>query len=65
MTVEQQYLLLPGPTPVPASVLRAMNKPMINHRGPEFRELMAEVTDGVKKIYQTKNDLVIFPAAGT
>ncbi len=65
MTVEQQYLLLPGPTPVPESVLRAMSKPMINHRGPEFRELIAEVTEGVKKIYQTENELVIFPAAGT
>ncbi|MGI6551085.1 MAG: pyridoxal-phosphate-dependent aminotransferase family protein [Syntrophomonadales bacterium] len=65
MNVEQQYLLLPGPTPVPTSVLRAMSKPMINHRGPEFKELMEEVTAGVKKIYQTKNDVVIFPAAGT
>jgi len=42
-----------------------MSKPMINHRGPEFRELIAEVTDGVKQIYQTKNELVIFPAAGS
>lgn len=65
MTVEQQFLLLPGPTPVPTSVLRAMSKPMINHRGPEFKELMEEVTEGVKKIYQTKNDLVIFPSAGS
>lgn len=65
MTVEQQYLLLPGPTPVPTSVLRALSKPMINHRGPEFKELIEEVTEGVKKIYQTNNELVIFPAAGT
>ena len=65
MSVEQQYLLLPGPTPVPTSVLRALSKPMINHRGPEFKELMEEVTAGVKKVYQTENEVVTFPAAGT
>lgn len=65
MSVEQQYLLLPGPTPVPTSVLRALSKPMINHRGPEFKELMEAVTAGVKKVYQTQNEVVTFPAAGT
>jgi len=65
MNEEQQYLLLPGPTPVPANVLRAMSKPMINHRGPEFKALLEECTAGVKKIYQTENELVIFPAAGS
>ncbi len=65
MNVEQQYLLLPGPTPVPPSVLRAMSKPMINHRGPEFRQLLEGVTAGIKKIYQTDNQLVIFPASGS
>jgi aspartate aminotransferase-like enzyme len=34
---EAQYLLLPGPTPIPARVKRAMTQPMINHRGPEFK----------------------------
>lgn len=65
MNEEQQYLLLPGPTPVPTNVLRAMSKPMINHRGREFKELIEYVTDGVQQIYKTKNELVIFPAAGT
>ncbi len=65
MNVEQQYLLLPGPTQVPASILRALSKPMINHRGPEFKQLLEEVTFGVKKIYQTQNDLVIYPSAGS
>ncbi|MGE5422244.1 MAG: pyridoxal-phosphate-dependent aminotransferase family protein [Ignavibacteriales bacterium] len=65
MNEEQQYLLLPGPTPVPTNVLRAMSKPMINHRGREFKELIEYVTDGVKKIYKTQNELLIFPAAGT
>lgn len=65
MSEEQQFLMLPGPTPVPPSVLRSMGKPMINHRGPEFKELIEEVTEGVKKIYKTRNDVVILPAAGT
>jgi aspartate aminotransferase-like enzyme len=61
----QQYLLLPGPTQVPDEVLRAISKPMVNHRGAKFKELLEKATDGVKKVYRTKNDLVIFPAAGS
>lgn len=62
---EKQILLLPGPTPVPPRVLRAMAAPAINHRGPEFKELLFEVTEGVKKIYQTENDLFLLTASGT
>ncbi|NMA62602.1 MAG: alanine--glyoxylate aminotransferase family protein [Syntrophomonadaceae bacterium] len=62
---EQQYLMLPGPTPVPGNVLRALSTPMINHRGPQFKELIEEVTEGVKKVYQTQNHVVTFPSAGT
>ncbi|NLU50573.1 MAG: alanine--glyoxylate aminotransferase family protein [Syntrophomonadaceae bacterium] len=65
MLDEQQYLMLPGPTPVPDNVLRSMAKPMINHRGPEFKQLIEEVTEGVKMVYKTRNDVVILPAAGT
>ncbi|MGE5397547.1 MAG: pyridoxal-phosphate-dependent aminotransferase family protein [Chitinophagales bacterium] len=65
MKHDQQFLLLPGPTPVPDSVLRALSRPMINHRGPEFKTLIEEGTEGVKKVYQTRNDLVIFPSAGS
>lgn len=61
----EQYLLLPGPTPVPDRVLRAMSKPMINHRGPEFREILIDVTEGVKKVYCTESDLLIYPSSGT
>ncbi|NPV93088.1 MAG: alanine--glyoxylate aminotransferase family protein [Firmicutes bacterium] len=62
---EKQYLQLPGPTPVPPRVLRALSEPMINHRGGEFRELLEEVTSGVQWAFQTQNEVIIFPAAGT
>lgn len=60
-----QYLLIPGPTPVPERVARAMNRPMINHRGPEFRAIYDEVVAGVKTIYRTRQNLVIYPSSGT
>lgn len=60
-----QFLLLPGPTPIPEQVIRAMSKPMINHRGAEFKSLLAEVTEGVKKVYRTKQHVLIYPASGT
>jgi len=58
-------LRIPGPTPVPARVQRAMDAPMINHRGPEFRALLPELEAGLKWAFQTENDLLIFPATGT
>lgn len=63
--IGDQYLLLPGPTPIPERVIRAMSKPMVNHRGPEFKQLLAEVTEGVKKVYRTKQHVLIYPASGT
>ncbi len=60
-----QNLRIPGPTPVPDEVLQAMAKQMINHRGPEFKELMNDVTEKLKPLFQTKNDVLILTAAGT
>lgn len=60
-----QYLLLPGPTPIPLRVARAMDRPMINHRGMEFKEIIEEVTANIKKIYRTSGNLLIYPASGT
>lgn len=61
----EPYLLLPGPTPVPERVARAMSRPMINHRGSEFKAILEDVVTGIKKIYRTKMNLLIYPASGT
>jgi aspartate aminotransferase-like enzyme len=58
-------LRVPGPTPVPERVRKAMDVPMINHRGPAFAELIAECREGLKWAFQTQNEVVIFPASGT
>lgn len=60
-----QFLLLPGPTPVPERVLRAMSRPMVNHRGSEFKALLGEVTEGIKQVYGTNHQILIYPASGT
>ncbi|NLW90794.1 MAG: alanine--glyoxylate aminotransferase family protein [Syntrophomonadaceae bacterium] len=61
----EQFLLLPGPTPLPDRVARAMSQPMINHRGPEFKQILLACTEGIKKVYRTKQNVIIFPASGT
>lgn len=61
----EQLLLLPGPTPIPERVIRAMSKPLVNHRGSEFKKLLLEVTENVKSIYQTKHNVIIYPSSGT
>ncbi|MEA2668768.1 MAG: hypothetical protein QOJ33_1702 [Chloroflexota bacterium] len=62
---ETSQLRIPGPTPVPDRVNRAMAAPMINHRGPEFKALLPELEAGLKWAFQTENDMLIFPASGT
>ncbi|MFC1917743.1 pyridoxal-phosphate-dependent aminotransferase family protein [Chloroflexota bacterium] len=58
-------LRIPGPTPCPEEVLKAMGNQMINHRGPEFIALVNKVTDQFKHVFQTKNDLFILTGSGT
>ncbi len=60
-----EQLRIPGPTPCPPEVLQAMSKQMINHRGEEFQAMMADVTQKLKQLFQTKNDLFILTGAGT
>lgn len=57
--------MLPGPTNVPSRVMRAMAKPVINHRGPEFRELYARIVDNLKFVFETKGDVFVLTASGT
>ena len=61
----RHFLQIPGPTNVPDRVLRAMDMPTIDHRGPEFAELGLEVIEGCKAVFRTKNPVVIYPSSGT
>jgi aspartate aminotransferase-like enzyme len=58
-------LRIPGPTPVPPSILEAMARPMIDHRGPEFSAILTRVVEQLKYFFQTSSDILTFPAAGT
>ncbi len=58
-------LRIPGPTPLPPEVLAIMGKQMINHRGAEFHAMMTAVTNNLKTIYQTKNDVLTLTGSGT
>lgn len=61
----RHFLQIPGPTNVPDRILRAMDYPTIDHRGPEFQALGRSVLDGMKAIFQTRSPVVIYPASGT
>jgi aspartate aminotransferase-like enzyme len=61
----QQNLRIPGPTPIPPAVAEAMHTPMINHRGPEFAAILQRVTERLRYFFQTRHDVLGFPAAGT
>ena len=58
-------LRIPGPTPIPASILNQMSKQMINHRGKEFGELINEVTVKLKELFQTREDVFLLSSSGT
>ena len=61
----RHFLQIPGPTNVPDRVLRAMDRPTIDHRGPEFAALGQEVLAGCKVVFQTSGPVVVFPSSGT
>ncbi len=58
-------LRIPGPTRCPPEVLQAMARQMINHRGPEFGEMMHDITAKLKQLFQTENDLYLLTGSGT
>ncbi len=60
-----EELRIPGPTPCPPEVLQVMAKQMIDHRGAEFVKLLPEVTEKLKQIFQTKNDVFLLTGSGT
>jgi alanine-glyoxylate transaminase/serine-glyoxylate transaminase/serine-pyruvate transaminase len=61
----RHFLQIPGPTNVPERVLRAIDLPTIDHRGPEFAELGKRVLEGMKRVFKTRGEVVIYPASGT
>src|SRR6185312_572206 len=63
--VGRHFLQIPGPTPVPDRILRAMDTPIIDHRGPEFAKLTKRVLEGIKTIFKTTNPVICYTATGT
>jgi alanine-glyoxylate transaminase/serine-glyoxylate transaminase/serine-pyruvate transaminase len=61
----RHFLQIPGPSPVPDRILRAMSLPTIDHRGPEFAVLGKRVIKGLQQIFQTVHPVVVYPASGT
>ena len=61
----RHFLQIPGPSPVPDRILRAMSLPTIDHRGPEFGALGRKVLADIQKIFQTQHPVIIYPASGT
>jgi alanine-glyoxylate transaminase/serine-glyoxylate transaminase/serine-pyruvate transaminase len=61
----RHFLQIPGPTNVPDRILRAMDMPTMDHRGPEFAQLTLEILGGLKQVFKTSSDVVIYPASGT
>ena len=65
MNISFQNLRTPGPTPIPEYIYEAMSDPMINHRGPEFFELISECTERLQQVFMTRQDVFILTSSGT
>lgn len=65
MSQGQHFLQIPGPSPVPERVLRAIDRQVIDHRGPDFQKLGHEVLEAIKPVFGTTQPVIIFPASGT
>ena len=61
----RHFLQIPGPTNVPDRVLRAIDNPTIDHRGPEFAQLGLEVLEGLRRVFRTDGPVVVYPSSGT
>src|SRR5205085_487859 len=61
----RHFLQIPGPSPVPDRILRAMSLPTIDHRGPEFGALGRRVLHGIAQVFQTRQPVIVYPASGT
>lgn len=63
--MKKNYLLTPGPTPLPPEVCEALSRPIIHHRTPQFQAVLKEAFENLKTVFQTKNDCFIFASSGT
>jgi aspartate aminotransferase-like enzyme len=63
--MRKNYLLTPGPTPLPPEVLEAMARPIIHHRTPQFQAVLKEANEGLRYVFQTKGDVFILASSGT
>jgi len=63
--MKKNYLLTPGPTPLPPQISLAMAKPIIHHRTPQFQEILKEASTGLKWVFQTANDVFIISSSGS
>ena len=61
----RHFLQLPGPTNVPDRILRAMSKPTIDHRGPEFKDFGAKILEELRDVFQASEYVFVYPAAGS
>ena len=61
----RHFLQIPGPTNVPDRILRAMDRPTIDHRGPDFARLAAGILEDLKPVFRTSGPVVVYPASGT
>src|SRR5579862_7904393 len=64
-TSGRHFLQVPGPSNVPERVLRAISRPTIDHRGPEFGRMALGILEGIKEVFQTSGKVVIFPSSGS
>ena len=65
MSTKKNYLLTPGPTPLPPYVCEALARPIIHHRTPQFQAILKETEENLKYVFQTKNDVFILASSGT
>ncbi len=63
--MDKKYLFSPGPTMLPPEVLLKMAEPIMHHREPEFERIFGEIREGLKYLFQTKNEVLIFTSSGT
>ncbi|MBI5872669.1 MAG: alanine--glyoxylate aminotransferase family protein [Candidatus Omnitrophica bacterium] len=63
--MKKNFLLTPGPTPLPPEICEALSRPIIHHRTPQFQAILKEAEEGLKAVFQTKNDVFILTSSGT